>query len=329
MAGFYLPGALSRSVNAQFAKMFASGAADIDFTAPLGEDAKYPAGSFPWRLYKNPVVSFIGGISGVYLQLGEPRVRTGVWEHSSFRKNAVTRIRRTGAAGMLSVYGPKSQADKVSEYVNKMHDNIKGVTACGKPYYANDPELLSWVFNTVTSGLVRAHHNYGTAFSEDEIAEGYSLIGEVRETGTHSFFIPRSGDEMHSYFQGMLKSLEGGEVIDEFTDIMRNAELMPTALRPLQRLLLRAAVSNIPSDFRDQIGLDAKYGLRPGEKSLVTMLCKISDKIILEGHPAVQSSVRMGLPPDYLFKRHPSNDNSSEFEPLVGFVTVPEMDEPK
>ena len=47
-------------------------------------------------VFKNPVTMFIGGVAAVILELAEPRVRTGVWEHSRFSRDPVGRLRRTG-----------------------------------------------------------------------------------------------------------------------------------------------------------------------------------------------------------------------------------------
>ena len=53
---------------------------DIDFSRPIGEAALVPPDSLSWRVFKNPLSLFIGGVTAVILELAEPRVRTGVWE---------------------------------------------------------------------------------------------------------------------------------------------------------------------------------------------------------------------------------------------------------
>jgi uncharacterized protein (DUF2236 family) len=46
-------------------------------------------------VFKNPVSLFIGGVTAVIMELAEPRVRTGIWEHTTFRVNPIQRLRRT------------------------------------------------------------------------------------------------------------------------------------------------------------------------------------------------------------------------------------------
>lgn len=56
-----------------------AGAPEIDFALPRGEPALTAPDSISWRIFKNPVALFIGGVAAVILELAEPAVRTGVW----------------------------------------------------------------------------------------------------------------------------------------------------------------------------------------------------------------------------------------------------------
>jgi uncharacterized protein (DUF2236 family) len=104
---------------------------DINFLQPPGEAALVSPDSVSWRVFKNPLSLFVGGVSAVILQLAEPRVRTGVWEHTSFRVNPVVRMRRTGLAAMVTVYGARSTAEPMIARVRRMHDRIAGTTPSG------------------------------------------------------------------------------------------------------------------------------------------------------------------------------------------------------
>jgi uncharacterized protein (DUF2236 family) len=78
------------------------------FAYPAGEPALVPANSVSWRIFKNPVTLFAGGVAAVILELAEPSVRTGVWQHSGFRRDPVRRLERTGMAAMVTVYGARA-----------------------------------------------------------------------------------------------------------------------------------------------------------------------------------------------------------------------------
>ncbi len=83
-----LPGPLQRRIDALASAYFdAPGMPRVDFTKPAGAPALFAPNSVSWRVMKNPVALFIGGIAAVILELAEPRVRTGVWEHTTFRSD--------------------------------------------------------------------------------------------------------------------------------------------------------------------------------------------------------------------------------------------------
>jgi len=59
--------------------------------------AENPDGSdFGHKYSPIPCELFIGGVAAVIMELAEPRVRTGVWEHTTFRIDPVRRLRPDG-----------------------------------------------------------------------------------------------------------------------------------------------------------------------------------------------------------------------------------------
>jgi hypothetical protein len=92
----------------------------------MGEEALLPPDSVSWRIFKNPIALFIGGMAAVILELAEPSVRAGVWEHSSFRKDPVGRLQRTGLAAIVTVYGARSIAEPMIAEVVRMHAKVAG-----------------------------------------------------------------------------------------------------------------------------------------------------------------------------------------------------------
>src|SRR5258707_12607587 len=149
-----LPWSLQRRLDAAAgALMNPQNGRTIDFTRPLGEAALYAPDSLSWRIFKNPVALLIGGIAAVILELAEPAVRTGVWEHSSFRKDPMGRLQRTGLAAMVTVYGARSIAESMIARGVRMHAKGPGETPAGVPYSACDANLLTSVQATAAVGL--------------------------------------------------------------------------------------------------------------------------------------------------------------------------------
>jgi uncharacterized protein (DUF2236 family) len=259
------------------------------------------ADSVSWRIFKNPVAMFVGGVTAVLLELAEPAVRTGVWEHSSFRRDPVQRLRRTGLAAMITVYGARSEAERMIAHVVRLHGKVRGTTPAGEAYEANDVDLLSWVQATAGFGFAEAYRTYARALAPAELDRLYEE-GAPAARLYGALAVPRSHSELEALFESKRGRLEASPIVFEFLEIMRTAPVFPAALRPLQRLLLRAAVELVPPWIRERLGLGARFGLRAWERPIVRLAGALADRVMLRSSPAVQSCLRLGLPADHLYR---------------------------
>lgn len=263
----------------------------FDFSQPAGEAALTPAGGVSWRVFANPVSLFIGGVTAVLLELAEPSVRSGVWEHGSFRHDPVMRLRRTGFAAMMTVYGPRSAAEQLIARVVRMHDRVQGTTPEGLAYRANDPRLLDWVHATAAFGFVEAYHRYVVPLSPTEkdaaFAEGEPAARLYGATGALS-----SWAAWEALLAEAAPQLEGSHVLADFLRLMDEAPIVPAPIRPLQRLLVRAAVEITPELVRSLPQLRGR-GLRLGEAGMVRALAGTAMLLPLGDTAPVQAARRM------------------------------------
>ena len=296
-----LPHSLQRNLDAAAAAFLnAQNGHQIDFKCPAREEALVSADSVSWRIFKNPIALLVGGMAAVILELAEPGVRTGVWEHSSFRKDPMGRLRRTGLAAMVTVYGPRSVAEPMIAGVARRHARVEGKTPAGVSYSANDPHLLTWVHSTAAYGFAHAYSRYVEQLSEAEI-DGVYQEGASASRLYGALGAPTSTVELHALFASMRGRLEPSPIVFEFIEIMRQASALPRMLQWLQPILVRAAVDLIPDWIRLRLNLSERYGLRPGEHWLVRFAGGVSDRIILPESPASQSCLRLGLPVNHLY----------------------------
>jgi uncharacterized protein (DUF2236 family) len=272
----------------------------IDFTRPLGEGALLPPDSLSWRIFKNPIALLIGGIAAVILELAEPAVRTGVWEHSSFRKDPMRRLQRTGLAAMVTVYGARSIAEPMIARVVRMHARVAGETPCGVPYSASNPRLLSWVQATAAFGFAEAYSRYVRPLTRKEFdllyregAPASKLYGATEA--------PMSNAELQSLFGSMRGRLTPSPIVFDFLQIMRATPGFPKPLCWMQGMLVRAAVELVPGWIRECLGLTRRFGLAPAERWIVELAGSLADRIILSASPAAQSCLRLGLPTMHLY----------------------------
>lgn len=273
-----------------------------DFSTPPGETALTPADSVSWRVFKNPIALFIGGITAVLLELAEPRVRSGVWDHTTFRTDPIKRMRRTGLAAMITVYGARSAAEPMIAGVRRMHSKVHGKTPDGVPYHANDPELLRWVHATAAFGFLQAYHTYVRPLSVADRDRFYSEGPPVaRLYGVKD--APAAEAEMEALLEAMLPQLEPSEIIFDFLRIMRRAPVLPPPFGFTNRVALRAAAMLVPPEIRRVLGLGRRYNLPPGATPLLRATGSFADRVLLENSPATQACARLGLPRDFLYRR--------------------------
>lgn len=264
---------------------------EVDFSAPAGAEALVPANSVSWRVFANAVTLFIGGVGAVILELAEPSVRAGVWDHSSFRRDPLQRLRRTGMAAMITVYAPRAEAEAMIGRVNAMHARVRGTLPDGTGYQASDPRLLDWVQATASFGFIEAYSRYARPLTLAEksqaFAEGEHAARLYGATGA-----PRSVEAWEALLARTLPGLEASETLDEFLAIMRSAPILPLPLRPVQSLLVAAAVSLLPEEVRSKLGLETA-GLRLGGEALVHALSRTAAVLLPSSAPQVQARKRM------------------------------------
>src|SRR5262249_15495050 len=273
--------------------------AHIDVSRPVGEAALHWPEAVAGRVFKTPLALSIGAVTAVTMELAAPRVRTRVWEHTTFRLEPIRRLRRTGLAAMVTIYGARSTAEPMIARIRRMHEMIAGTTASGETYRANDSELLNWVQGTAAYGFLQAYHMYVQPLSSSErdryYAEGVPAASLYGATGA-----PTSEVELEMSFHAMAGRLERSDIVLEFLTIMRSAPILPLLLRPAQDLLLRAGVDLTPNWVRTILGLNG-HGLHPWEAEVIRQAGALADRLVLASNPAVQACRRMRLPADYLY----------------------------
>jgi len=272
---------------------------DIDFAAPRGEPSLSPADSVAWRVFKNPVALYIGGVTAVLLELAEPRVRTGVWEHTNFRDAPVRRMRRTGIAAMVTVYAARSQAEAMIERVARMHGRVEGTTPCGQAYSANDPELLTWVHATASYGFLSAYDRFADPLDLAEQNRFYSESSRAAALyGADA--PPRSVAQRESLFEAMHPRLEASAIIGDFLEIAARAPALPFPFTTLQRPLIRASIHLLPEPVRAR--LELADTLSESEALRIRQAARVFERIAVPMSPPVQACRRLGLSTDLLYR---------------------------
>jgi uncharacterized protein (DUF2236 family) len=297
-----LPNVLQRQLNASIDSLLRSRSSRrIDFSTPRGAQALTSPNSVSWRVFKNPIALFVGGTAAVILELADPAVRAGVWQHSSFRDNPFARLQRTGLAAMITIYGARTVAEAMIERVVRMHSSVQGTMPNGVLYRANDPRLLTWVHATAAYSFAAAYDRYVARLHEAEYGRLFCEGAPVaRLYGADA--PPQSLAEMQALFERASPRLEASPIVFDFLTIMCTTPALPRSLRWMQTILVRAAIELVPDWIRERLGLTRAHGLRRHERWLTQLAGSAADKIVLPTSPAVESCVRLGLPMSHLYE---------------------------
>lgn len=269
-----------------------AGASPDDFLQPPGEPALVEPDSISWMVFSNPVSLVVGGIAAVILELAEPKVRTGVWDHTSFRTDPLKRMRRTGAAAMITVYAARSRAIRMIGGVRRMHEKVRGTTPGGDPYHANDPELLRWVHATAAFGFLEAYHRHVKPVQSAErdiyFAEG-APVAQLYGADEP----PESETDWEHLLENFLTRLEPSPILSEFLSIMETVPLLPGPLHAANRLFIHAAIDLLPPSVKERLGFSETPGF-PGWKSILRFAAVRTGGLPVANSPLSLARIRVG-----------------------------------
>ncbi|MDP2009645.1 MAG: oxygenase MpaB family protein [Phenylobacterium sp.] len=295
----------------------------IDYGQPVGEPAFLDPGSVHWRVYKNPIALAVGGVAAVLLEFADPRIRSGVWDHSTFKTDPIGRSRRTSVAAMVGVYGPQSAARRVIQGVTNMHGRVAGNTPSGEAYKALDVELLDWVSATAGYGFLNAYDRFVSPLSEAEKTRFYEEAGPIaRLYGVQSS--PKSNADVLGMMQMLVPRFEPHPIVTEFLGIIQSGQAAPGTPKFLHRAVGRASVSLLPSVVRQKLALGAEYDLTATDRIALTAAGKLADHIPVPGSAPCEASKRLGLPANFLYLSRGTQERLLAERPASSSAGVPE-----
>ena len=161
----------------------AFGAPGFDPAAGAGDPGLFGPGSASWRVIAEPA-AIVGGVRALVVQLLHPLAMAGVADHSAFRTDPLGRLRRTSAYVTTTAYGSTDEALAAARMIRRVHKRVRGTAPDGRPYSADDPNLLVWVSIALTSSFLATDAAYaprplaGAAADAfvDEQARGAALL---------------------------------------------------------------------------------------------------------------------------------------------------------
>jgi uncharacterized protein (DUF2236 family) len=221
------------------------------------ENALFARDSVIWRVHGDVTSMMAGGIAALLTQMLHPQALAGVWDHSDVHSDMLGRLRRTARFIAVTTYGDRDEASQAIDRVRAIHRHVGGALPDGTAYRADDPHLLAWVHVAGAMMFLDSWRRYGEPrMSRADQDRYFGESGEVaRMLGADP--VPatrRAAERLIDDFRTELRSDERSRA---FRDLVLHAPVQSLTEKPIQQLLMRAAVDLLPPFARQLHGLSA------------------------------------------------------------------------
>ncbi len=215
------------------------------FWVPAGDPGLLGPDSVTWRVHADFTAMMVGGLSSLIVQALHPRALAAVWDHSDFRHKLRERLGRTAFFVAATTYGGTNMARGVIDRVNAIHANISGIDLEGRPYVANEPDLIRWVHLAEVSSFLGAYQHLSKVPLSPSECDGY--VREMAQIGhlLGAVDLPDTWAQTQAALANHRPELRFDARAQEVLQVIENypADLVD---QPFLRLILRATFDVMP-----------------------------------------------------------------------------------
>ncbi|MFI8390379.1 oxygenase MpaB family protein [Streptomyces sp. NPDC085540] len=239
----------------------------------------------PVRRVHGDASMFVGGLAALLLQSLHPVAMAAVAAHSGYRGDPWGRLHRTSTFLAVTTFGTSSDAEAAVARVREVHARIRGRTADGIPYRADDPELLTWVHIAEADCFLRAHQRYGRSPLDPAGCDAYlaDTARVARALGADR--PPESRHELALRMARYRPALRATAASRDTARFLLTDPPLPGAARLPYALLAAAAVDLLPPWAKAAVAAE------------VPPAARIPPLAARAGGRAVTRAIRWALPP--------------------------------
>jgi len=225
-------------------------------TSPSGTDfGLFGPGSMAWRLHREPAL-LVGGLRALMVQALHPLAIAAVADHSDYRTDVWGRYARTTNYVVTTIFGTTRQAEAVGLRVREVHRPIRGVDrVTGRPYAADDPDLLLWIHATLVDSFLLAYRRFvrplPSADGDRYVAE---MVRQAELVGLAAEDVPSTEGANGAFIASCRPQLMVTKAAIEAVDTVLHPPLPPSR-RPFWWVAGQAAVSLMPEYALELLGM--------------------------------------------------------------------------
>jgi uncharacterized protein (DUF2236 family) len=256
----------------------------MDVHAANADFGLFGPNSVAWRLHQHPCM-LIGGLRALVIQALNPLAMAAVAQHSDFRTDPWGRLRRTSEYVTTTIFGDTATAKAAGARVRALHRRVRGIDeVTGRPYSADDPELLLWIHVVEVDSFLAAYRRYGDALS-DEDADLYvkEMVRSAELVGLHEADVPHTEREVRDYLAGVRNLCVTPAAREGLRLVLNPPARLPG--RVAWAIPATAAVALLPPDIRALYGLPWFEPADPVVTLAVAALCRALKLVVPPPEP--------------------------------------------
>jgi uncharacterized protein (DUF2236 family) len=166
----------------------------------MSDDGYFGPGSITWRIHSDPSM-FVGGLRALMVQALNPLAMAAVDQHSTYKRDPWARLISTSEYIWATTFGDTATADAAARRVREIHKHVRGTDPyTGRPYRADDPELLLWIHCVEVHSFMTGYHYFGRRLEQDE-KDRYvrEMVKAAEFVGLHAEDVPQDHGELTDY----------------------------------------------------------------------------------------------------------------------------------
>ena len=228
------------------APLRSDGDIEQEFGQPAGDPGLFGPSSTVWIVHSDLPAMLVGGISALLLQTLHPLAMAGVADHSNYRDDPLGRLARTAAFIGTTTFGGTESANRAIEVVRVIHKRVKGIAPDGRPYSANDPELLTWIHTAEAVSFLRAFRRFGSKPLGREQIDSYfcDMAMVARKLGATE--VPDSWAQVRTYFRRVRSELKADQQALDAISYIINSGNGNSQEEAVRSLIVQAAIGIMP-----------------------------------------------------------------------------------
>lgn len=214
------------------------------------------------RVNREPVL-LLGGATALLMQVAHPKIAAAVTEHSEYRAHPLQRLYATVHAMQTIIFGDTVSAMQAVDRINDIHRRVTGRLRegtrrfpPGTPYAASEPELIVWVYATLTATTLNVYRELVRPLAATETAAFYEESKRIAQLfGASQALIP---DDLEAFRVYLTEMIEGDEL--EITPTARSVAAdivqprIPGFPRMMDDLVRVPALAFLPERLRERYG---------------------------------------------------------------------------